>query len=69
MRLEQAEGGGVDLGEQAQLRQVAAGQGEVVLVVELTQPADALDAGLVAHRAADGITGIGGIHHHPRPCG
>ena len=31
MRLEQAEGGGVDLGEQAQLRQVAAGRVKLCL--------------------------------------
>jgi len=62
--LEQAEGAGVDLGEQAQLRQVAADQREVVLVVQLTQASYTLDRALVADLATDGVGRICWIDHH-----
>lgn len=64
MRLEQAEGAGVDLGEQPQLRQVAADEREVVLVVQLTQASYPLHGILVADLATDGVGRVGGIDHH-----
>jgi len=62
--LEQAEGAGVDLGEQAQLGQVAADQREVVLVVQLTQASDTLDRVFVADLTTDGVGRIRWIDHH-----
>ncbi|RMV98724.1 hypothetical protein ALP00_200145 [Pseudomonas coronafaciens pv. porri] len=62
--LEQAEGAGVDLGEQPQLRQVAADQRKVVLVVQLTQTAHTLDRAFVADLATDGIGRIRWVDHH-----
>ena len=64
MGLEQAEGAGVDLGEQAQLGQVAADQREVVLVIQLAQTSDTLDSALVTDLATDGVGRIGWVDHH-----
>lgn len=65
MRLEQAEQAGVDLGIDPQLGKVAADQGEVVLVVQLADAADAVHRGLFADAAAQGIGRVGGIDDHP----
>lgn len=64
MILQQAEGCSVDLGEQANLRKVTADQGEIVLVVELTQATNALYRILVTDHAAQRIGGVGRIDHH-----
>ena len=65
MSLEHPESAGVDLGEQPQLRQVAANQREVVLLIQLTQPAHALHGVLVADLATNGVGRVCGINHHP----
>src|SRR5690606_25462511 len=62
--LEQAERAGVHLGEEAQLRQVAAHQGEVVLVIETPQAADALQRALVAQLAAQRVGRVGRVGDH-----
>ncbi|MCY1560428.1 hypothetical protein D9M68_975600 [compost metagenome] len=64
MGLEQAKGAGIDLGEQAQLRQVATHQGEIMLVVQLPQAANPLQRILVAEAATEGIGRVGRIDHH-----
>src|SRR5690606_5783274 len=55
VQLEQAKGLGVDLGEQTQLREVAADQGEVVFVVKLAQAADAIHRALVTDPATQSV--------------
>ncbi|MCY1425346.1 hypothetical protein D9M71_411330 [compost metagenome] len=64
MGLEQAEGSRVDLGEQAHLRQVAADQGEVVVLVQLAQAANPFNGVLVADLATHGVGGVCWIDHH-----
>ena len=64
MVLQQAKGASIDLGEQADLRQVTADQGEIVFVVQLAQTADTLHRILVADMATERIGRIGGINHH-----
>ncbi|MNV39064.1 hypothetical protein D3C71_1306290 [compost metagenome] len=65
MSLENAEGAGVDLGEQAQLRQVATDQREIVLVVQPAQTAHTFHGDLVTDLATDCVGGVRGINHHP----
>ncbi|MCY1414021.1 hypothetical protein D9M71_294600 [compost metagenome] len=65
MGLENAESAGVDLGEQPQLRQVAANQREVVLFIQLPQTPNALHGYLVADLATYGVGRVRGINHHP----
>jgi len=63
--LEHTEGAGIDLGKQPQLRQIAANQREVVLLIQLTQPAYAFHGVLVADLATNGVGRVCGINHHP----
>ncbi|MNO97934.1 hypothetical protein D3C76_896610 [compost metagenome] len=65
MRLEQPEDPRIDLGEQAHLRQVAANQREVVVLVQLSQATDPLHGVFVTNLATQRVGGIGGIDHHP----
>ncbi|MOA56789.1 hypothetical protein D3C78_1808420 [compost metagenome] len=55
MRFEQAERRRIDLGEQPHLREVAAQQGEVVLLVQLAQAPNPLDGAFIANLAAQRI--------------
>jgi len=64
MRLENAELGIVDLGIAPQLGQVAADQGEIVAAVEAADTEQTRGRFLVAHLAAEGIAGVGGINDH-----
>jgi len=65
MRLENAERTGVDLGKQAQLRQIAADQREIVLVIQSAQTAHTFDRDFIADLATNGVGGVRGIYHHP----
>jgi hypothetical protein len=44
--------------------QIAAHQGEMVTLVHPANIADTLHRILVAEMAAQGVAGIGGVHHH-----
>ncbi len=63
--LDRSEDRVVDVHELAQLRKVLADQREVVLVVELTDRADALEGILVAELGAESETGVGRIGDEP----
>ncbi|MNY61992.1 hypothetical protein D3C86_1987470 [compost metagenome] len=65
MGLEQTERAGIDLGEQTQLGQVTADQGEVVIVIQLAQPAHSLHCVLVTDLTTHGVGRIGRVDHHP----
>jgi chemotaxis signal transduction protein len=58
----------VDLGVVGNLGQIAAHQGEMMLVVDLADRPDALHALLVADHAAEGIGRVGRIGHDPAAC-
>lgn len=64
VRFEQAERRRIDLGEQPHLRQVAAQQREVVLLVQLAQAPNPLDGVFIANLAAQRVGRVGRVNHH-----
>ncbi|MNI57749.1 hypothetical protein D3C73_1128310 [compost metagenome] len=64
MRLEKTESAGVDLRVQAQLRHVAAHQGEIVGLVQTAQTPNPLDRCLVTDLAPQCVGRVGRIDDH-----
>ena len=63
--LEQTEGAVFDAGVDGQFLEIPADQGEIVILIQTPNAADALQSGFVAQMAAQSVARVGGIRDDP----